>query len=164
MSPDSMVIVPDSFAPESVVPESVAVDLLVEQQDTVAPESESIEIVPDSVAPESEHAPDSLPPGAFVCGRCGLVHENREAWDRAHSVFWPCSRCGLVHFEWMLLAMFYGFKEFDCKVFMPDLDKVQRHGDKVVFDANVLQMLRDTIDERELAAAGKDDDTKATVR
>jgi len=38
------------------------------------------------------------------------------------------------------------------------------HGDKVVFDANVLQMLRDTIDERELAAAGKDDDTKATVR
>jgi len=187
LSPDSMVIAPDSFAPESVVPESVAVDLLVEQQDTVAPESESIEIVPDtvapesefiefvpdsesieivpdSVAPESEHAPDSLPPGAFVCGRCGLVHENREAWDRAHSVFWPCSRCGLVHFEWMLLAMFYGFKEFDCKVFMPDLDKVQRHGDKVVFDANVLQMLRDTIDERELAAAGKDDDTKATVR
>ena len=164
MSPDSMVIAPDSFAPDSVVPESVAVDLLVEQQDTVAPESESIEIVPDSVAPESEHAPDSLPPGAFVCGRCGLVHENREAWDRAHSVFWPCSRCGLVHFEWMLLAMFYGFKEFDCKVFMPDLDKVQRHGDKVVFDANVLQMLRDTIDERELAAAGKDDDTKATVR
>jgi len=115
-----VVIAPDSFALESV-----AVDLLVEQQDTVAPESESIEIVPDSVAPESEHAPDSLPPGAFVCGRCGLVHENREAWDRAHSVFWPCSRCGLVHFEWMLLAMFYGFKEFDCKVFMPDLDKVQ---------------------------------------
>jgi len=50
------------IAPESMVPESVAVDLLVEQQDTVAPESESIEIVPDTVTPESESiefVPDS---------------------------------------------------------------------------------------------------------
>ena len=65
LSPDSMVIAPDSFAPESVVPESVAVDLLVEQQDTVAPESESIEIVPDTVASESESieiVPDSVAP------------------------------------------------------------------------------------------------------
>jgi len=33
---------------------------------------ESLEFVLDSMAPESEHA---LPPGAFVCARCHLVHE-----------------------------------------------------------------------------------------
>ena len=108
LSPDAMVIAPESVAP----------DLLVELEDSIPPESEvapkhksspldsemvpeSLEFVPDSMAPESEHA---LPPGAFLCARCHLIHENREAWNRAHSRFWPCSRCGLVHLEYMVLA------------------------------------------------------------
>ena len=61
----------------------------------------------------------------------------------------------------MLLAMFYSFKEFDCQVFIPDLDNVVMHGDSVKFDPQVLKML-DEKQQRELAA-GKDDDT-ATVR
>jgi hypothetical protein len=48
---------------------------------------------------------DSLPPGAFVCGRCGLVHEDREAWNRAHSRFHPCPSCGLVHADYSIGAM-----------------------------------------------------------
>jgi len=165
LSPDSMVIAPESVAP----------DLLVELQDSVPPESEvapkddsspldsemvpeSLEFVPDSMAPESEHA---LPPGAFVCARCHLVHEDRQAWDRAHSRFWPCSRCGLMHLEYMLLAMLYCLDEFDCKVFIPDLDKVVMHGNNIKFDPQVLKMLDEKC-ERELAA--RKDDGTATVR
>ena len=77
-------------------------EAVVELQDSeVLVSSKSLEFVPDSMAPESEHA---LPPGAFLCARCHLIHENREAWNRAHSRFWPCSRCGLVHLEYMVLA------------------------------------------------------------
>lgn len=168
---------PDAMSPGSIAPKAMAsADLLAELQESVladseslvpAPLSESIEVVLDSIVPESEPAPDSLlallSESLEVVPDSGL-HENREAWNRAHSVFWPCSRYGLVHLEYMLLAMFYGFNEFDCKDFIPDLDKVERHGDSVVFDAQVLQMLRDTTEERELAASRKDDDTKATVR
>jgi len=165
LSPDSMVIAPESVAP----------NLLIELQDSVPPESEvapkddsspldsemvpeSLEFVPDSMAPESEHA---LPPGAFVCARCHLVHEDRQAWDRAHSRFWPCSRCGLVHLEYMLLAMLYCLDEFDCKVFIPDLDKVVMHGNSIKFDPQVLKMLDEKC-ERELAA--RKDDGTTTVR
>jgi len=63
--------------------------------------------------------------------------------------------------EYMLLAMFYGFKEFDCQVFIPDLDNVVMHGDSVKFDPQVLKML-DEKQQCELTA-GKDDDT-STVR
>ena len=63
--------------------------------------------------------------------------------------------------EYMLLAMFYVFKEFDCQVFIPDLDKVGMHGDNVKIDPLVLKML-DVKQQCELAA-GKDDDT-ATIR
>jgi hypothetical protein len=37
--------------------------------------------------------------------------------------------------------MFYGFKEFDCQVFIPDLDNVVMHGDSVKFDPHVLKIL-----------------------
>ena len=70
--------VTDSIATQEV-PDSVALDS---------------EMVPDSVATDSEMVPETLPPGAFLCPRCHRVHENRESWDRVHSLFWPCSRCG----------------------------------------------------------------------
>ena len=95
------------------------------------PESE---LVPDSVAPDSEMVPYSLPPGAFFCARCHRVHEDRQAWDHAHSRLWPCSRCGIVHMEYMVLTMLYAFNEFDSEVFIPDLDKVVMHGNTIKFD------------------------------
>jgi hypothetical protein len=120
------------------------------------PDSESLELVFDSES--LEHAPDSmenelelLPQGAFVCTRCDVVHEDRRSWNRAHSRFWPCSRCGLVHMEYMVLSMFYGFDEFDCQVFIPDLDNVVMHGDSIKFDAQVLKKLSEKRDH-DLAA------------
>jgi len=75
--------------------------------------SASLELTPDSM----EMVPDSLPPGAFVCGRCHLVHEDREAWNCAHSRFYPCPRCGLVHADYLIDAML-GHSKVDCELFM----------------------------------------------
>ena len=76
-------------APADSLSEEVVPDSTPESQQP-SPDSEmvpdSIEVVPDSIAmvPDSEMVPDSLPPGAFICGRCHLVHEDRESWNHAH--------------------------------------------------------------------------------
>ena len=77
--------------------------------DGVVPDSQ--EVAADSVVPES------LPLGAFLCSRCHLVHEDREAWNRAHSRFYPCPRCGLVHADYFIDAML-GRINVDCELFM----------------------------------------------
>jgi hypothetical protein len=71
----------------------------VDSEVLIAPEPQEPEMVPDSLlpdsmdahahefAPESEMVPDSLPPGSFVCAHCHLIHEDRQAWNRAHSRF-----------------------------------------------------------------------------
>ena len=78
-----------------------------------APESEEL-LALDSLPPASETTvPDSLPPGAFLCPRCHLVHEDRESWNRAHSLLYPCVRCGLVHMDYCLSSPLRR-DEFDC--------------------------------------------------
>lgn len=146
-------VAPDSMAVE-LAPDSVADDNITPK--LVAPDSASLEVVPDSMAPKLvasdseslEVVPDSevSPPAAFVCPRCHLIHEDCQSWDRAHSRFWPCARCGLVHFEYMVMAMFYGFEEFDCKIFIPVLDNFVMNGDDVKFDEEVLKMLMEKHD------------------
>ena len=91
LPPDSMEVVLDS---QEVAADGVALDSQAPDEG-IMPELlelplDSMDVVPDSM----EVVPDSLPPGAFVCGRCGLVHEDREAWNRAHSRFHPCPSCG----------------------------------------------------------------------
>ena len=79
--------------------------------DSITPEL--LELAPDSM----EVVPESLPLGAFLCSRCHLVHEDREAWNRAHSRFYPCPRCGLVHADYFINAML-GRINVDCELFM----------------------------------------------
>jgi len=62
--------------------------------------------------------------------------------------------------EYMVLTMLYGFNEFDCEVFIPDLDKVVMHGNTIKFDVHVLKMLNEKC-ECEIAA-GKEG-AKASV-
>jgi len=87
--------------------------LLLNAEDSVDPPQNSIVALQDSV----DMVPESLPPGAFVCGRCHLVHEDREAWNRAHSRFYPCPSCGLVHADYAIDAMLGRIKVY-CKLFM----------------------------------------------
>ena len=122
--PDSqMEAVPDSITPElQMAPDSITLNSIATVAE--AKEAESIttdsmpdlQMAPDSIATDSI-VPDSLPPGDFLCGRCGLVHEDREAWNRAHSRFRPCRRCGLVHADYMSDAI-AGRVEVDCDLFI----------------------------------------------
>ena len=99
------------FTPESELdaPESELNALELDD----APESEEL-LALDSLPPASETTvPDSLPPGAFLCPRCHLVHEDRESWNRAHSLLYPCVRCGLVHMDYWLSSPLRR-DEFNC--------------------------------------------------
>jgi hypothetical protein len=55
----------------------------------------------------------------------------------------------------MVFAMQYGFVEFDCEVFMPDLYKVIKDGNNITLDADVLKMLEENR-KQEIARRKKD--------
>jgi predicted RNA-binding Zn-ribbon protein involved in translation (DUF1610 family) len=151
IAPDSLLeSVPDSIASQEV-PDSIVLDS---------------EMVPDFVATDSEMVPETLPPGAFLCPRCHRVHENRESWDRAHSLFWPCSRCGLVHREYRIGAWLYDQDEFDCELFIPDLNNLVMRGNSIVLPEHVINMLNELAAAKadaKAAAAVKEDDAKAAA-
>jgi len=84
LAPDSMemakeVVVEEDSGDVERTPESFVPDPQI-ASDSVTPELQELTL-------DSEMVPDSLPPGAFVCGSYHLVHEDREAWNRAHSRF-----------------------------------------------------------------------------
>lgn len=162
--------------PEEIAPASEEI-VTLESEEIAAPESE--EIVPESevdtipspelqeLAPDSAMVPDSLPPDAFICRRCQVVHENREAWDRVHSGRYPCSRCGLKHADYMIFAVIHGFYEFECEFFIPDVDNIVFDGDQIVLPPDVLKTVKEEAKERrerKLDAKKAMEDAKAAVR
>ena len=112
LAPESMKMTMENGLEQEMemVPNSITSESL-EAEKVVSPAS--LELAPDSM----EMVPDSLPPGAFVCGRCHLVHKDREAWNRAHSRFYPWPHYGLVHVDYLIDAML-GRSKLDCELFM----------------------------------------------
>ncbi|CAN6371581.1 unnamed protein product [Urochloa humidicola] len=128
-------------APEDVAPKDFAPGIVSELDDVLE------DIAPEDVAPELDDAletkellapdsfplsakitvPDSLPPGAFLCGGCPLVHEDREAWNRAHSRLYPCARCGLIHSDYWLSSPLRR-DDFDCSAAM-DVKRKREEGE-----------------------------------
>jgi hypothetical protein len=136
-------LVPYSMAPKFVAPDSMSLELVLDSPKLV-PDSlpDSQELVPDSVPDSPELVPDSLPPGAFVCARCLLVHEDRQASERAHSRRWPCSRCSLVHEEYALTTwIIYVMDTFDCKTSIPDVEKLEMDGNTIIVPEHVLKKM-----------------------
>ncbi|RLM54775.1 hypothetical protein C2845_PM10G13290 [Panicum miliaceum] len=125
-------VAPESQEREEVAPESE--EIAPEWQELIVSESQEPEEV---VTPELlELALDSITPELHE------RHEDRQAWNRAHSRLWPCSRCGLVHAEYRLGAMLHGLDEFDCELFIPDLDNIVMDGNTLVLSPHVLKMLQ----------------------
>jgi hypothetical protein len=93
----------DSQEPDEVVPESQMPpdSITLSWPDSVDMVPDFDEMVPNSV----DAVPDSLPPGAFVCGSCGDVHEDREAWNRRHSRLYSCGLCGLIREDYAMSAV-----------------------------------------------------------
>ena len=71
----AMDLVPADSLSEEVVPDSTSESQQPSSDSDMVPDS--IEVVPDSIemVPDSEMMPDSLPPGAFICGRHRLIIE-----------------------------------------------------------------------------------------
>jgi hypothetical protein len=113
-------VTPESQEPEEVAPESE--EIVPEWQELIVPEL--LELAPDSITPELHER-----------------HEERQAWNHAHSRLWPCSRCGLVHAEYRLGAILHGLDEFDCELFIPNLNNVVMDGNTLVLPPHVLKML-----------------------
>jgi hypothetical protein len=108
-------------------------EIAPEWQELVAPESQEPEkVTPESeeIAPERQEliVPESQEPEDVITPELHERHEDRQAWNRAHSRLWPCSRCGLIHTEYRLGAMLHGLDEFNCELFIPDLDNVIMDG------------------------------------
>jgi hypothetical protein len=101
---DSFELAMDSAA-EEVAPDSFELTL------------DSFELVPDSAAEEVAPKAKSgeLELGPFLCGSCGVVHDNRASWNRVHSTFRPCSRCGVINKDNLIDALLHGAQEWDCK-------------------------------------------------
>jgi hypothetical protein len=144
MTPESLaLIVLESQEPEELESQEPEEVVKPKSEDLVTPESPAL-VVLESQEPEEVVKPkseDSLPPGAFVCARCHAVHEDREAWNQVHSRFRPCSRCNLVHEDYRVAAMLHGLDNFDCFVFIPDLDELKMDGKTIILPLRVLKML-----------------------
>jgi hypothetical protein len=124
-------IVPESQEPEEVTPKSD--EIAPEWQDLIMLESQELEEV---ITPELlELAPDSITPELHE------HHEDRQAWNHAHSRLWPRSRCSLIHVEYRLGTMLHGLDEFDCELFIPDLDNIVMDGNTLVLPSHVHKML-----------------------
>jgi len=173
--PDSVEIVPESE-------ETVAADDVGHESEEVAADSvDLLAMVPDSMessmlsmdsvdllsmVPHSMESPDSLPPGAFVCGRCQVVHLNRKAWDRVHTGKYPCSRCGLKHDDYLIFPVVHGIDKFECELFIPDVNKVVFGVgmEKILLPPDVLKKVEEEAKERrerKLAAKKAMEDAKA---
>jgi hypothetical protein len=115
LTPESEhVLAPVSLPPgsETMVPESEKM-ASQESEEVLTPESEGV-LVPDSLPPGAETmVPDLLPPGAVQCARCNVIHADREAWMRSHSMLYPCVRCGLIHLDYWIHSS-TGRDDFDC--------------------------------------------------
>ena len=144
---------PDSVAPDldSVVevPDSVALDNIEmtpqELPDSITTDLDSVVEVPDSVALDNVEPLDSVE--EVQCPRCGTFHAGgvfREACFQARRNARRCARCGLLHEDYDVPARFlYGVDKFDCEFFIPDVEKLEMHGNTIILPEEVVKKLEE---------------------
>jgi hypothetical protein len=133
------------MAPASMVPKLVVSD------------SESLEVVPDSLVMESsvpdsmteELAPDYVANGNItlkLCSRCNTVHgvNDSEGCRLARRLASRCGRCGLVQKDYDLTTwIIYDMDTFDCKIFIPDVEKLQMDGNTIIVPEHVSKKMEE---------------------
>nr|TKW28447.1 hypothetical protein SEVIR_3G323800v2 [Setaria viridis] len=150
----------DSVAPDldSVieVSDSVVLDniemTLQELPDSIKPDLDSIVEVPDSIALDNvepldsvEEVPDSVE--EVQCPRRCMFHASgifREAYFQARRNAHSCAHCGLLHKDYDVPARFlYGVDKFDCAFFIPDVEKLEMHGNTIILPEEVVKKLEE---------------------
>jgi hypothetical protein len=134
MVPDSLVSSDsETVATEDVMPDSedvIAMKLARAMQDS--------EMVPDS---ETDAAEDS---DMVLCVRCGTSHgaADSKACYEARREARRCGRCGLLHEDYDLVAwILHDFGHFDCKIYIPDLDKLVMRGETIIPPEHIMNKL-----------------------
>ncbi|OQU77936.1 hypothetical protein SORBI_3009G125700 [Sorghum bicolor] len=142
--PDSVIALDSVAAPDTVVPESVE-----DVQDSVEDFPDSVNDISDSVdhvIAGSDEVPDSVK--EVQCPRCGTFHAGGvfgEACFQARRNARRCARCGLLHADYDVPARFlYGVDKFDCEFFIPDVEKLEMHGNTIILPDEVVKKLEDT--------------------
>jgi hypothetical protein len=130
------VVAPDS---DEVAAEDVVSDLEEVAAEDVGPDSEEVaaeDVMPDCMPPNSQVIP---------CNRCCTVHNinDLESCRLAHRLASQCHHCGLVHSDYDLAAWIHGLDEFDCEICIPDVDKLQMHGNTILVLEHVQKNLDD---------------------
>ena len=112
----------------------------LEQEPTIiagAMEMTSESLVPYYLLPESK-------PSLCVC--CGTTHDdnNDEGCCLARRLASRCARCGLVHRDYDLAARIMDdMEKFDCKIYIPDVKKLQMDGYTILMPENILKKLEE---------------------
>jgi len=123
-----------------------------ELPDSIAPDLDSVIEVPDSVTLDNvepldsvEEVPDSVE--EVQCPRCGTFHAGGvfgEACFQARCNARRCARCGLLHEDYDVPARFlYGVDKFDCEFFIPDVEKLEMHGNTIILPEEVVKKLEE---------------------
>jgi hypothetical protein len=114
-----------------------ALDSLDALDSDVVPDS--VDMVPDSV----EVLPDSVE--VVQCPRCGTFHAGGvfgEACYQARREARRCARCGLIHSDYDLTSwIFHDIEKFDCKFYIPDVEKLEMRGNTIILPEHVLMKL-----------------------
>ncbi|KXG32098.2 hypothetical protein SORBI_3003G100300 [Sorghum bicolor] len=144
---------PDSVVFDNVEPlDSIEADLysILEVPDSVALDNmkspDSVEVVPDSV----EEVPDSVE--EVQCPCYGTFHGGvfGEACFQACHNARRCARCGLLHVDYDVPVKFlHGMDKFDCEFFIPEVEKLEMHGNTIILSDEVVKKLeeRPNVDE-----------------
>nr|TKW26046.1 hypothetical protein SEVIR_3G160300v2 [Setaria viridis] len=123
-----------------------------ELSDSVAPDLDSVAL--DNIEMTPKELPDSgeldnVEPLDSVeevqCPRCGMFHTGgafREACFQARRNARRCARYGLLHEDYDVPArFFYGVDKFDCEFFVPDVEKLEMHGNTIIVPQEVVKKL-----------------------
>jgi len=121
--------------------------------DSVEMAPDSVYVVPDSV----EVMPESL------CARCGTFHADNddEGCYQARREASRCARCGIVHRDYDLTAWILGgIENFDCELYIPDVEKLQMDSDTILLPEHVIKKLDEIYNMKKLEEAKMKQDAK----
>lgn len=136
--------------------EALDVEVAPDSEVTMAPDSEMTIASDSEMAPNSvEVVPDSVE--VLQCVRCGTFHAGGvfgEACFQARREARRCARCCLVHADYDLTTWILdGIENFDCELYIPDLENLQMDGDTILLPKHVQEKLDEIYSMKKLKDA-----------
>ena len=131
----------------------IVLDSVMSMESVKAQDSISSMVLDSVMAIESVNVLDSdvVPDSVEVvrCARCGMFHAGGvfgEACYQARCEARMCACCGLIHSDYDLTSwILHRIENFDCELYIPDVDKLEMDGDTIILPDEHVQMKLDEI-------------------